>query len=256
MLPKNFRPGSAYALERLGAKHDGGYLVDANSVRDASMILSFGISDDWSFETDFLKRNDVKLVAFDPTISSRKFGKRLFNSVARMAAIFWRPHVAIRNLVIDWNVFFGYSLFFRGNRQHVDSFIGYSGARSMTFAEVWAAYADQTPVFVKCDIEGWEYRILDDIVAHADRITGLVVEFHDVDLHRDRIERFVRDCPLTLIHTHANNFSGLDNRGDPVVIEMTFAKAPQRIGDVIALPHTKDTPNNPQTPEIALSFAS
>lgn len=256
MLPSNFKPQGAYALERLGARHDGGYLVDPNSVRDAKLILSFGISDDWSFEADFLKRNDVKLIAFDPTISSRKFGKRFFNSIARLVAIFWRPHVAIRNFLIDWKVFFGYFTFFRGNRQHISKYIGYSGALSMTFDEVWSHYADQQPVFVKCDIEGWEYRILDDLARHATQFSGLIVEFHDVDLQQERIEKFVRECPLTLVHTHANNFSGLDNRGDPVVLEMTFARNPQRTGDAIALPHPADTPNDPQTPEIALRFAS
>ena len=33
------------------------------------------------------------------------------------------------------------------------------------------------PVFVKMDIESHEYRILDGLVAHSPRISGLVIEF-------------------------------------------------------------------------------
>ena len=37
------------------------------------------------------------------------------------------------------------------------------------------------------DIEGTEYRVIDQLNNHADLLISFVIEFHDVDIHRDRI---------------------------------------------------------------------
>jgi len=37
------------------------------------------------------------------------------------------------------------------------------------------------------DIEGGEYRILDNLIKHQDKICGIVIEFHDIDLHLEKI---------------------------------------------------------------------
>ena len=46
------------------------------------------------------------------------------------------------------------------------------------------------PVFFKIDIEGSEYRILDDLINYQKVIEGLVVEFHNVDLHLEKISKY------------------------------------------------------------------
>ena len=35
---------------------DGGYLVGAQSIPQTTQLLTIGLSDDWSFEKDFLRR--------------------------------------------------------------------------------------------------------------------------------------------------------------------------------------------------------
>ena len=64
MLPSSFRPDGTYDLVRLGKDHDGGYLVEAQSLRQTARLLAFGLSDDWSFEKDFLRRRPVPLASF------------------------------------------------------------------------------------------------------------------------------------------------------------------------------------------------
>ena len=44
MLPKNFRPEGLYDLIRLGSDHDGGYLIDPNSVQESKALLALGLS--------------------------------------------------------------------------------------------------------------------------------------------------------------------------------------------------------------------
>ena len=40
---------------RLGKDWDGGYLVDQAAVQAAHKLVSFGINDEWSFESAFLQ---------------------------------------------------------------------------------------------------------------------------------------------------------------------------------------------------------
>ena len=57
-------------------------------------------------------------------------------------------------------------------------------------------------IFLKIDIEGYEYRILDEIMSNQNRIIGMVIEFHNIDLHMDRIYNFINNFNLELIHIH------------------------------------------------------
>ena len=38
---------------------------------------------------------------------------------------------------------------------------------------------NKKPIFLKIDIEGWEYRLLKDLITYSEVIEGLVIEFHD-----------------------------------------------------------------------------
>ena len=74
------------------------------------------------------------------------------------------------------------------------------------------------PLFLKIDIEGSEYRILDDLIRYQDKITGLVIEFHNIDLHIEKILNFLKNFKLNLVHIHGQNPGGedyLDGSGDP-----------------------------------------
>ena len=110
-------------------------------------------------------------------------------------------------------------------------------------------------VFLKIDIEGSEYQILDDLVMMSDRICGLVIEFHDVDLHMERIESFVRSFPLRVCHVHCNNFAPTNDRSTPVVIEVTFTKFEGEDGFVENLPGPLDMPNDSTAEDYSIEFS-
>ncbi len=59
MLPKEFKPDGLYELVRLGKNNDGGYLVCKNSIEVSDYLISFGISDDFSFEVDFKDKKNI-----------------------------------------------------------------------------------------------------------------------------------------------------------------------------------------------------
>ena len=61
-----FKPKHFFALKRIGAKNDGGYLVGENSIVNADYLISFGINDDWSFESEIKSiRKDLLISCFD-----------------------------------------------------------------------------------------------------------------------------------------------------------------------------------------------
>ena len=79
---------------------------------------------------------------------------------------------------------------------------------------------------MKIDIEGDEYRILEDIINNEKIIEGIAIEFHDVDLHLDKIIYFIKKINLTLIHIHPNNYSSYGKDGIPSSLE-NFFKNPE-----------------------------
>ena len=60
VISKYFYPKTNCNLLRLGNKNDGGYVVEKNSIKNSEILLSFGLSDDWSFESDFSKLGKKK----------------------------------------------------------------------------------------------------------------------------------------------------------------------------------------------------
>ena len=81
MLKSFLKPKKKFNLIRLGNKFDGGYLVDKNSILSSKNLLSFGINDDWSFEKDFLKYQNIPLYAFDYSIGKYVFFIRFLESL-------------------------------------------------------------------------------------------------------------------------------------------------------------------------------
>ena len=110
-------------------------------------------------------------------------------------------------------------------------------------------------LFLKIDIEGSEYRCLSAIIENQERIFGLAIEFHDVDLHLDKINTFIEKLDLSLIHVHANNSSPVTSLGIPLVLELSFSRNCISSPRETSLPHKLDEPNDPRKPEISISFS-
>ena len=69
-FPNSLKPKKLFLLKRIGRDNDGGYLIDVNSIKDTRTLISFGISDDWSFEQHFLKLNkNLEVFCYDKNLS-------------------------------------------------------------------------------------------------------------------------------------------------------------------------------------------
>ena len=111
-----------------------------------------------------------------------------------------------------------------------------------------------TNIFFKIDIEGSEYRVIDELIEVQDKIQGVVIEFHYLDLHLERVKNFISKFNLELIHIHPNNYGPTDKFGNPVTIELTFEKNSIVDGKENILPNKLDMKNNPEAEDINLKF--
>ncbi|MGV7218080.1 FkbM family methyltransferase [Bradyrhizobium sp. UFLA05-112] len=244
-LPATLQPVACQDLVRLGGKGDGGYLVSRSDVARSDFLLSFGVNCDWRFESDFVNINDVPLDAYDASTNPKLFMKRAVRAFFDL-----KPKLALGLL---WKLR-AFRLFFKGRRRHVAKYVGLPiGGIHCTLDDVFARVTASN-VFVKMDIEGSEYRCLDSIVRNRARISSVVIEFHEVDLHLDRIVSFVNELKFSLLHVHANNWSPI-SEGTPLVIELTLSKNSVGGAKVESLPSALDAPNNPSAPDIEIAFA-
>jgi hypothetical protein len=251
VLPAFFRPRFSASLIRVGQDYDGGYLIDGRDVAASTALLSFGLNDDWSFERDFLRLRPVPLQAYDATLRQGYLFKRLWRSLKRL-----KPHEiagSVHSLV-------DYPRFFAGDRRHFRTHVGLDGTAGYVSFSAVMRTLDQSlngrsGIFVKIDIEGSEYRILDELIEHGGRFSALAIEFHDIDIHLAALERFVSRFPLKLVHVHANNHALTTGSRTPLVIECSFtASPPDHDPGPVTLPHALDMPNKRNRPEIAITF--
>jgi hypothetical protein len=237
-LPHFFSIKQSTDLVRIGKDYDGGYLVSKSDIEQTDLLLGFGISDDWSFEEDFLNQKKVSIDAYDASVSERIFLRRLLGSTLRIYK--FKRFLHSLNVLLKYRKFFSQS-----NVNHIQKFVGLNikSEQHCTFMDV-LNQTESKNIFLKIDIEGSEYRFLHDIVANEERITGLVLEFHDVDIHLNKIEKFINELSLNLVHVHANNYRPLREDDDlPFVLELTFSKH-SNVSTDYNLPHELDMPNN------------
>jgi hypothetical protein len=248
-LPSFFRPGGHVELVRVGRANDGGYLVDPRTIDTADVLVGFGVNDDWSFEEDFTRRKPVPVYAYDPTVNRALFQRRLLKAYMQP----WH----IKRLAHARRISSGYDHFFKDQHVHIEKFVGMpqDDAALNVIDILDQNVPENSKVFLKIDIEGSEYRILDDLLANAHRISGLVIEFHDIDLHMAKLETFICEFGLTLCHVHGNNYGGLMPDGVPPVIECVFTSEDVSEAWNGSLPHKLDMPCRTGAADYAISFA-
>ena len=250
VLPEWLRPCKVEKLIRLGRDNDGGYLIDFANLVDTDLVLSFGVYDDWSFEEQFRSFRNVPILAFDRSISGQHFFRRILNALRFPD----HPSMALERYL----KYRSYKRFFVGDVRHVSKMVSQIDDDDYISVEQiikeYELFRYKKKIFVKCDIEGNEYRIMDALLSSADLWSGIALEFHNVDLHFDQVASFVRRLPLRLCHVHSNNFGPLLAKGVPSAIECSFTSGPTLPSGDIRLPHELDQPNDPAKPDYQIAF--
>tara|TARA_R110000824_G_scaffold104214_6_gene247344 strand:+ start:13255 stop:14109 length:855 start_codon:yes stop_codon:yes gene_type:complete len=254
-LPLTWKPTHAEGLIRVGPAEDGGYVIREKALKSSDYVVGGGLSDDWRFEEDFEKRSGARVVVYDPTVNSKFWIKRLYGAIKGLRR--GKSPFKVIELYMAYNSFFS-----RKTRQHVRKFIGYEGPNSVSVGQMLAVSKVERDCFLKIDIEGSEYRILDDIVAHRERLAGMVIEFHDVSAHRLMIDKFIGELApdMQIAHLHANNYGGHSPDGMPIALELTFGWASEVTKPESPLPAYPlpdlDFPCNPAGVDPSIEFSA
>lgn len=249
MLSNLLKPKHTYELIRLGNDNDGGYLIDKESAKKNKNLVSFGLGNDWSFEKDFKKFNpEITITCYDHTINKDYWSVYLWHNFGRL--IFLK--ISFKKFLMQIKKYLDYKKFF--SEKSINHFERALGIGDLNNAiNIMDATNNLDNILLKIDVEGAEYRALDDIIKIQDRLVALVIEFHNIDIHMNKILDFVKKFKLDIVHIHANNADFVYNKM-PAMIEMTFSKNPKKIKDLPSIPHELDQICEPTRRDIELVF--
>jgi hypothetical protein len=204
-LPSTFEwlcPVDVDDLVRIGGEHDGGYLVPQSVINQADCLLSFGLGEDWTFDEAWhaLHPND-KIHMYDGSAPVRKYSAEMKEK---------------------------YYNFFVGNREHFYEHVGprNDAENHLRSFNDCVSRINSNNIFVKMDIEGGEFPIINDMLANSDKILGIVLEVHFCanypDNFRAVVERFKEFYKI--VHFHGNNHTHMGQAGITDCIELTFVR--------------------------------
>lgn len=194
---------------RIGSVRDGGYFVTKRIVENSDFLISGGISYNVAFEKDFWDINrNTKLILIDGSFNIFTYLARPFYWM-----IFKRSFLMKVGGLIDM-------LYLKKKSIFLKKFLG----PVFPLKKVFDIYTQkQMKGYLKLDIEGSEYDLLDDIISLKDRLTGVAIEFHDVPNHIPEINNFISKLQMSVIGFNINEVGKLNSDNIPNVIELCFA---------------------------------
>lgn len=213
MLPQTLYPFFAKDLERLGCKYDGGYVLSRKIIKSCKQCITFGLGDNFDFEIDLKKKNpSVKIDVYDHTINYFFWTKHF---------IFWLWKSFRFRKYLKFLNFIKYIYFFKlKNNNHYKVKVT---KKNFVSKILFKNNIIPEKTLLKVDIDGDEYRILDQIKEF--NFLGLIIEFENSYKNIKKIVNFVKtNKRLKIIHIHGNNFLPVE-KGIPQAIELTFIKS-------------------------------
>ena len=250
-------------LIRMGAKFDGGYVVDSKIINSSSKLISFGLGTDWSFELDYLKSTNKKIHIYDYTTSYWPYIKKIIKYFRRFITF----RTSYKNFIIKLDNFLKLKRFL--NLPDVKFFkekitFPIKDKNDADIKTVFSRFDYEDGVVLKCDIEGSEYEIIEQITEYASKINMLIIEFHWINQPDHQIN-FIESIKkleknFKIIHIHGNNYDAQSSTGLPNVLEITFNNikyVPDKIEYIYEFPiKNLDFPNDPLKEDIKIFFES
>jgi hypothetical protein len=253
------RPVVMVDLKRFGNRYDGGYILPASILENIDAMISMGINDDWSLESEIRKLNPgITIDAYDYTISARKFRRELRQEFNKF--LLFRSNFA--KLKKKFSTLVEYHRFFRNGVTHYSNriFDRINYSYDTTLQNCFSKLDKYSRIFLKMDIEGAEYRVLPDLLSYVDRVNLLAIEFHDTAPFRSKFTEQIKELQhnFYIVHLHGNNDGGVAKDGLPETLEITFINKKLFKGELIyrkELPiQNLDAPNAAELPDLPLIF--
>ena len=219
---KYILPLKTHDLVRIGNKNDSGYVVSRKILKEVNFMISFGMSNNWSFEENFLRINsNNKVQIYDHTVDYNYFFFGLLKAIKR---IFYFKS-SFQNILKKLNELIGYHKIINNKRIHHFR-IKVSNKNSIgekNLKQILEKVRNKK-ILLSIDIEGDEYKILNNISKHSKFIHLIVIEFHHIDKKRSSFKKIIKELKkkFNIIHIHGNNYTSFCKDGLPITLEMTL----------------------------------
>jgi len=196
---------------RIGSIRDGGYYVTKRLVEDSDFLISAGISYNVEFEKDFKEINPAcKIILIDGSFNLLTYLLRPFYWF-----FFKRSYVKNIGGLVDM-------IILKSQTKFIKKFIGIENG--ITLTQIFNTYIkNEKNGYLKFDIEGSEYNLLDEVLLFKEKIIGLSIEFHDVTNHITEVNGFINKLEMDMIGFNINEIGGLSDNEIPNTIELSFA---------------------------------
>lgn len=221
------KPDLARNLLHLGDKTDGGYVVSTKSIEATKNLVSYGLGDNFSFEKDFQllslqHSNRINVDIYDFSVEKPSF-RKLFKLV-------FRKLIQSKTKWFDKYLLWlgSYRNFFRNDsaQHHKRKIVGFANKSLDISAMDTLPIGNLKDTFLKIDIEGGEYGVLESLKEHFDGFTGMVIEFHAVGNNIEKFKDIILEIRKLhdLIYVHVNNYGLISKSGIPEVLEISFVR--------------------------------
>lgn len=227
-------------------------------------MISFGLGDNWKFENELVKSGQVKsFIVFDHTQSLSNFINQVFHKIKFHnfnLSLFMGRIIVLGRYFRDFIIY---------KKKHIKRKISRNGSGffkhleslEASVPEIFDRYvrSEDQIIFLKIDIEGSEYEIIDQIFAFSNQIIVIVIEFHDIIKKSTEFKHLLDllKSKYSLIHTHINNNGVISTDEIPEVCEFTFysKKEFETSLKVDKIPsHELDQPNNKHRKDFQIDF--
>ena len=216
------KPFDENDLIRLGKKGDGGYIISKKSLEADKCLLTFGMSNDWSFEEDFVRHNSQNFVnIYDHTVNLNFFLHRLYKSIKRL--LYFKSNFS--NIYEKFDELIKYLKLNNSKINHFKYKISNKKElNNKSLKETIKETEHNGKLMLKIDIEGDEFEILNDITLYSNQIHTLIVEFHELNKNYNKFETLIKEInkKFYIIHIHGNNVTGVNEIGLPNTLEISF----------------------------------
>ena len=203
-------------LVRIGDNTDGGYLIPKVALDKADALLSLGLGENWSFDTQWHELHPTDPIhIYDGTITKELYAKAWpdgplpgFNRP--------EPFDPVELYENFWNT--------KDNLRHYVEMMG--NRRGQTNLKTCLDRLNSNNTFVKMDIEGGEYPLISEFIEHKDRIIGIAAEFHQLTSNPQQFAQafFQLREHFELVHLHGNITFQAGAEGLTDGIELTFLR--------------------------------
>ena len=238
---KYILPYKTKDLVRLGNKCDSGYVISRKALRNVNFLISFGMSNNWSFEENFLKLNSKnKIHIYDHTVGYKFFLINFIRSIKRM--FYFKSN--FENIFNKLKDLIGYYYIKNNSRvKHLQIKVSNKNFDKEENLQKIFSKVKNKKILLSIDIEGDEYKVINNIIKYDKLIHLLIVEFHFIDKKKSSFKKIITNLKrkFDIIHIHGNNYTSYCKDGMPITLEITMRN--KKFYPIKKKYYVKDFPN-------------